>query len=57
MNEAPVTATVLVDIRGDIAVVTLNRPEAANTLDLAMGRELLAAALRCEAEAPCAPSC
>jgi len=50
MNEAPVTATVLVDIRGDIAVVTLNRPEAANTLDLAMGRELLAAALRCEAE-------
>ena len=30
------TETVLVDIRGEVAVVTLNRPETANTLDLAM---------------------
>ncbi|MCC6193257.1 MAG: enoyl-CoA hydratase/isomerase family protein [Burkholderiales bacterium] len=44
------TDTVLVDIRGEVAVVTLNRPETANTLDLAMGRDLLTAALRCEAD-------
>ena len=44
------TETVLVDIRGEVAVVTLNRPETANTLDLAMGRDLLTAALRCEAD-------
>jgi 2-(1,2-epoxy-1,2-dihydrophenyl)acetyl-CoA isomerase len=42
--------TVLVENRGEVAVVTLNRPESANTLDLAMGRDLLAAALRCEAD-------
>lgn len=42
--------TVLVEVRGEVAVVTLNRPDTANTLDLAMGRELLAAALRCEAD-------
>ncbi|MGD9599566.1 MAG: enoyl-CoA hydratase/isomerase family protein [Steroidobacteraceae bacterium] len=44
------TETVLVDVSDDVAVVTLNRPDTANTLDLAMGRELLAAALRCEAD-------
>ena len=44
------TDTVLVDIRGEVAVVTLNRPETANTLNLAMGRDLLTAALRCEAD-------
>jgi 2-(1,2-epoxy-1,2-dihydrophenyl)acetyl-CoA isomerase len=44
------TETVLVDIRGEVAVLTLNRPETANTLDLAMGRDLLTAALRCEAD-------
>ena len=44
------TETVLVDIRGEVAVVTLNRPETANTLDLGMGRDLLTAALRCEAD-------
>jgi hypothetical protein len=31
--------------------VTLNRPEGANALDLTMGRDLLAAALRVEADA------
>jgi len=40
----------MVDIRGEVAVVTLNRPETANTLNLAMGRDLLTAALRCEAD-------
>ncbi len=44
------TDSVLVDVRGEVAVVTLNRPDTANTLDLAMGRDLLAAALRCEAD-------
>lgn len=44
------TDTVLVDVRDEVAVVTLNRPDTANTLDLAMGRALLAAALRCEAD-------
>lgn len=44
------TDTVMVDIRGEVAVVTLNRPETANTLNLAMGRDLLTAALRCEAD-------
>lgn len=41
-------STVLVDVRGDIAIVTLNRPETANTMNLAFGRDLLAAALECE---------
>lgn len=44
------TDTVLVDVRDEVAVVTLNRPDTANTLDLAMGRDLLVAALRCEAD-------
>jgi len=44
------TDTVLVEIRGDVAVLTLNRPENANTLDLDMGRDLLAAALRCSSD-------
>jgi 2-(1,2-epoxy-1,2-dihydrophenyl)acetyl-CoA isomerase len=44
------TDTVLVEIRGEVAVLTLNRPENANTLDLDMGRDLLAAALRCSGD-------
>lgn len=44
------TDPVLYEVRGDVAVLTLNRADAANTLDLAMGRALLSAALRCEAE-------
>ncbi|MBV6423045.1 MAG: 1,2-epoxyphenylacetyl-CoA isomerase [Steroidobacteraceae bacterium] len=44
------TETVLVEVSDHVAVVTLNRPDTANTLDLAMGRDLLAAALRCEAD-------
>lgn len=42
--------TVLVDVRDRVATVTLNRPDGANALDMAMGRALLAAALRCEAD-------
>lgn len=46
MNE-----TVLLEVRDRVATVKLNRPEGGNALDMAMGRELLAAALRCEADA------
>ena len=42
--------TVLLETRDGVATVTLNRPEGANALDLAMGRELLEAALRVEAD-------
>jgi 2-(1,2-epoxy-1,2-dihydrophenyl)acetyl-CoA isomerase len=40
-------ATVIVELRGPIAFVTLNRPESANVLNLQMGRDLLDAALQC----------
>lgn len=40
--------TVLVEVRDHVATVTLNRPEVSNALNLAMGRDLLAAALQCE---------
>jgi 2-(1,2-epoxy-1,2-dihydrophenyl)acetyl-CoA isomerase len=40
--------TVLVDVRDHVATVTFNRPEASNALNLDMGRDMLAAALRCE---------
>jgi len=42
--------TVLVEVRDRVATVTLNRAEGANALNLAMGRDLLEAALRCEAD-------
>ncbi|MCP5328870.1 MAG: enoyl-CoA hydratase/isomerase family protein [Sinobacteraceae bacterium] len=37
-------STVLVEARGPIRVLTLNRPDNANVLDMQMGRDLLAAA-------------
>jgi 2-(1,2-epoxy-1,2-dihydrophenyl)acetyl-CoA isomerase len=40
-------ATVLLEVRGDVALVTLNRAAEANTLNLAMGCELLSTALVC----------
>jgi len=42
--------TVLVDLRDGVAVVTLNNAAGANALDMAMGRDLLQAALRVEAD-------
>jgi 2-(1,2-epoxy-1,2-dihydrophenyl)acetyl-CoA isomerase len=42
--------TVLVHLVDGVATVTLNRAEAGNALNLAMGRDLLDAALRCEAD-------
>lgn len=41
-------STVLVETRGSVAIVTLNRPDNANTLNLKMACDLLAAALICE---------
>jgi 2-(1,2-epoxy-1,2-dihydrophenyl)acetyl-CoA isomerase len=42
--------TVLLEVADGIATVTLNRPDAGNVLNMAMGRELLGAALACEAD-------
>ena len=36
-----------VETRGAVAVVTLNRPDASNTLSLQMAMDLLAAAMTC----------
>jgi 2-(1,2-epoxy-1,2-dihydrophenyl)acetyl-CoA isomerase len=42
--------TVLFEVRENVAHVTLNRPQAGNALDLEMAKQLMAAALRCEAD-------
>lgn len=44
-------ATVQVETPGAVALVTLNRPESANTLNLQMAMDLLAAALTCAGNA------
>jgi 2-(1,2-epoxy-1,2-dihydrophenyl)acetyl-CoA isomerase len=41
------TPSVQVETRGAVALVTLNRPESANTLNLEMAMDLLAAAMTC----------
>jgi len=43
--------TVVVEVRDGVATVTLNNPAGANALDMAMGRDLLEAALRIEGDA------
>jgi 2-(1,2-epoxy-1,2-dihydrophenyl)acetyl-CoA isomerase len=43
------TATVEVDTRGAVALVTLNRPDSGNALNLQMAMDLLAAAMTCGA--------
>jgi len=42
--------TVLVEVADGVATITQNRADAGNALDMAMGRDLLEAALRCEAD-------
>jgi len=42
--------TVLVEVRDGVATVTLNNPAGGNILDMAMGRDLLEAALRVDAD-------
>ena len=41
------TPTVQVETRGPVALVTLNRPESSNTINLQMAMDLLAAAMTC----------
>jgi 2-(1,2-epoxy-1,2-dihydrophenyl)acetyl-CoA isomerase len=41
------TSSVQVETRGAVALVTLNRPDSANTLNLEMAMDLLAAAMTC----------
>ena len=40
--------TLLWHVDGAVAELTLNRPDAANSIDSTMGRELLDAAIRCD---------
>jgi 2-(1,2-epoxy-1,2-dihydrophenyl)acetyl-CoA isomerase len=40
--------TLLVEIDGPVGIITLNRPDAANALDLTMSQDLLAVASRCD---------
>ena len=42
--------TVQLDVRDRVATVTLSRPDSHNALTLELARELLSAALRCEAD-------
>jgi 2-(1,2-epoxy-1,2-dihydrophenyl)acetyl-CoA isomerase len=41
------TPSVQVETRGSVALVTLNRPDTSNTLNLEMGMDMLAAAMTC----------
>jgi len=41
-------ATLLFDVRDNVAHITLNRPQAANSINEEMGRDLLDAVLRCD---------
>ena len=43
-------STLTLDVRNRVAHITLNRVEAMNTLSLAMGKDLLQAALACESD-------
>lgn len=40
--------TLLFGLTDGVATVTLNRPDAANAIDLDMGRDLMHAAIRCD---------
>jgi 2-(1,2-epoxy-1,2-dihydrophenyl)acetyl-CoA isomerase len=42
--------SVLFELRDNVAHATLNRPQASNALDLEMAKQLMAVALRCEAD-------
>src|SRR3990172_8668136 len=41
-------ATLLFDVRDGVAHITLNRPDAANTVNRDMAKEIMQAALRCD---------
>jgi 2-(1,2-epoxy-1,2-dihydrophenyl)acetyl-CoA isomerase len=40
--------TILFEVKDQAAIITLNRPEAANGLNMTMGKELMHAAIRCD---------
>ena len=40
--------TLLFDVRDNVAHIMLNRPEAANSINEEMGKDLMHAALRCD---------
>lgn len=40
--------TILFDVKDHVAYITLNRPDAANGVNVAMGRDLMHAAIRCD---------
>ncbi len=40
--------TLLFEVRDQVAHITLNRPEAANSINKEMGKDLMHAALRCD---------
>jgi 2-(1,2-epoxy-1,2-dihydrophenyl)acetyl-CoA isomerase len=42
--------SILFEVRNNVAHVTLNHPQAGNALDLEMAKQLMAVALRCEAD-------
>lgn len=42
--------TIRFDVRDQVAFITLSRPEAANSINLAVARELMDAAIRCDAD-------
>ena len=54
MTDSP---PVLVDVADGIATVTLNRPEAMNSLDVATKESLLAALRQVAPTTPCGASC
>ena len=51
--------TILFEVKDQVAIITLNRPEAANGLIMTSGKELMHAAIRCDEDPgirrPCSP--
>jgi 2-(1,2-epoxy-1,2-dihydrophenyl)acetyl-CoA isomerase len=45
------------ELADGVATITLNRPDAANAIDLALARELMQVAIRCDEDPTCAPCC
>lgn len=46
-NQLMSNANVLIEVAEDVCSITLNRPDAANAINLALARELLGVAIRC----------
>jgi 2-(1,2-epoxy-1,2-dihydrophenyl)acetyl-CoA isomerase len=50
-RHASVTGSVLYEVEGPVATITLNRPDVGNALDIPMLREVMEFAIRCENDA------